>query len=157
MERVKRLLLVQFRTDERGIELERMAFKEKFASSDGSKLEIIPINAFDAENEAAFAHPAALLVDVQGVILGGSAEFYFGGNVSKKNDQQQQAMLSRIEPFILYLFEHDIPTLGICFGHQLLVTFLGEKVAADLRQSETGSFPVRMTSEGRHDPLFLGM
>lgn len=154
---MKSLLMVQFRTDERGKSLEQTALREKLAQSDGLVPKIIFLDAFDVKNADFFAHPDTFLSDFQGVILGGSAEFYFGGNVSKENDQQQQAMLSRIEPFILYLFEHDIPTLGICFGHQLLVTFLGEKVAADLRQSETGSFPVRMTSEGRHDPLFLGM
>ncbi len=154
----KPLLMVQFRTDERGKELEQIAICEKLTpSSNGSLPDILFLSAFDAENEGRFAHPETLLADVRGVILGGSAEFYFGGNVSPENDEKHQAMLRRVSPFIEYLFEHDIPTLGICFGHQLLATFLGETVATDHKQSETGSFPVRMTSDGREDPLFSGM
>lgn len=157
MEQRQKLLLVQFRTDERGKELELSAFKEKFASLNGSVPNIIPLSAFSAHNDVLFAHPERLLADVQGVILGGSAEFYFGGNVSPENTEQHEAMLSRVRPFISYLFEHDIPTLGICFGHQLLVTFLGETVVADLAQSESGSFSVHVTPDGKRDPLFFGI
>ena len=157
METTKRLLLVQFRTDERGMELERMAFKEKFANPDGSALEIVFRDAFDDRNGYFFAHPETSLSGFQGVILGGSAEVYFGGNSSHENEEKHRMMLDRVRPFILYLFEHDIPTLGICFGHQLLATFLGETVATDPRQSETGSFPVRMTPDGQLDPIFFGV
>jgi len=151
------LLMVQFRTDARGIELEQIAVREKFSSAENFTREIIFLNAFDAENEIHLLQPATLLTGVQGVILGGSAEFYFGGNLSPENEEQHQSMLRRMQPFVSYLFEHDIPTLGICFGHQLLVTFLGETVVNDLNQSEAGSFAVRMTLDGRQDPLFAGV
>jgi GMP synthase (glutamine-hydrolysing) len=151
------LLMVQFRTDARGIELEQRAVREKFSSVENFTQEIIFLNAFDAENEIYLLQPATLLTGVQGVILGGSAEFYFGGNLSPENEEQHQSMLQRMRPFVSYLFEQDIPTLGICFGHQLLATFLGETVVNDLEQAEAGSFSVRMTLDGRQDPLFAGV
>lgn len=157
METTKPLLMVQFRADEKGKKLERIAIREKLAQSDGSVPSIVFQDAFDARNDFFFAHPETSLFDFQGVILGGSAEFYFGGNSSPENEEKHRAMLERVRSFIRYLFEHDVPTLGICFGHQLSVTFLGERVVADPEQSESGSFPVRMTSEGQQDPLFAGV
>ncbi len=157
MEIVKPLLMVQFRTDAKGKKLEQIAIREKFAQSEGFIPEVVFLDAFDVENESSFACPERLLADFRGVILGGSAEFYFGGNVSPENDRKHQAMLWRVRPFIFFLFEHDVPTLGICFGHQLLATFLGETVETDPRQSEAGSFSVHMTPDGRQDPLFVGV
>ncbi|MDQ5976517.1 MAG: hypothetical protein QG664_430 [Patescibacteria group bacterium] len=157
MDTTKPLLMVQFRADERGKELERTAIREKFAQSDGSTPDIVFRDAFDARNDFFFARPEGVFSDFRGVILGGSAEFYFGGNSSSENEERHRTMLERVRPFILYLFEHDVPTLGICFGHQLLATFLGERVVADPEQSESGSFPVYMTSEGQQDPLFAGV
>ena len=157
METAKPLLMVQFRADEKGKELERVAIREKFTQSDGSAPDIIFRDAFDVRNDSFFARPEMSLSDFRGVILGGSAEFYFGGNSSPENEERHRMMLERVRPFILYLFEYDVPTLGICFGHQLLATFLGDRVVADPEQSDSGSFPVRMTPEGQRDPLFAGV
>jgi GMP synthase (glutamine-hydrolysing) len=157
MQSLKPLLMVQFRTDERGRTLEQEAIREKCTGGAGPTPALIFLNAFDAENEPVFADPEALLSRVRGVILGGSAEFYFGGNGSLEQDEAHRAMLERLRPFISALFTHDVPTLGICFGHQLLATLLGETVARDPDQAEAGSFAVHMTADGKRDPLFLGM
>jgi len=52
--------------------------------------------------------------------------------------------------------EQDIPYLGICLGGQLLAHTLG---AAVTRHSltEIGFFEVRLTDEGKTDPLFQGL
>jgi GMP synthase (glutamine-hydrolysing) len=52
----------------------------------------------------------------------------------------------------------QIPTLAICYGHQLLADVLdGGEVAANARGREIGMIDVRLTDEGRRDPLFAGL
>jgi len=65
-----------------------------------------------------------------------------------------QAMIDRIRPLITYIIDNDFPTLGICFGHQMLGYFFGAQVLDDPEQAEFGSFPVSLSGDGRRDPLF---
>lgn len=48
--------------------------------------------------------------------------------------------------------ELNMPYLGICLGHQLLVASLGGEVA--LGESEVGVMPVQLTETGRNSELF---
>lgn len=48
------------------------------------------------------------------------------------------------------------PVLGICFGHQLLARALGARVERHPQGREAGTVTVRLTEEGRRDPLFAG-
>ena len=156
MNTLKPLLMIQFRTDA-GIQLEQISIREKLTQDDTLLPQVHFLDALDAGNDTLFADPARLLSQYRGVILGGSAEFYFGGNVSPEHTEKHEAMLVRLRPFVTYLLEHDIPTLGIYFGHQLLATFLGERVITDPKQAETGQLCVRLSDAGRRDPLFTGM
>ncbi|BAB52573.1 mll8746 [Mesorhizobium japonicum MAFF 303099] len=49
---------------------------------------------------------------------------------------------------------HQVPILGICFGHQLLAQCLGGVVTARTSGAEIGSIPITVTKEGGKDPLF---
>ena len=66
-------------------------------------------------------------------------------------------MIKRVSPFIKYLLEKDILTLGICFGHQLLAYNLGVKIVKDKKQQETGSFSISLTNIGKSSFLFKGL
>lgn len=48
----------------------------------------------------------------------------------------------------------QVPTLGICFGHQVLAQCLGGMVAERKNGAQIGSVPITVTREGREDPLF---
>lgn len=156
MTAAKPFLMIQFRTDA-GKELEQLSVREKLSFHHTHVPEIRFFDAFDAGNDALFANPAEWLSGFQGVILGGSSEFYFGGNTSTEREEAHQAMLERLRPFLLFLLENDFPVLGICFGHQMLAHALGEEVVADPDQAETGSFSVSLSEAGEEDPLFSDM
>jgi len=71
------------------------------------------------------------------------------------------AMVTDREPWSLALerwtigaVEHGVPTLGICYGHQLLAQALGGEVADRPNGVEIGTVQVRRTADGESDPLF---
>lgn len=81
-----------------------------------------------------------------GVILGGSGELYFDGEKPESDPARQvsYSILEKLRPLFNYLFEHDIPTLGICYGHQLLGAFAGAKIQCDSKQKKTCSHEVKL-------------
>ena len=50
--------------------------------------------------------------------------------------------------------ERQIPTLGICFGHQLLAHTFGGEVAYNPLGKEFGTVPLTLTNAAREDRLF---
>jgi GMP synthase (glutamine-hydrolysing) len=55
--------------------------------------------------------------------------------------------------WLVRAIEHDIPTLGICYGHQLLADALGGTVGVNPRGREIGTIAVELTEEGQRDRL----
>lgn len=53
-------------------------------------------------------------------------------------------------------FEHDVPTLGICLGSQLIAAALGARVVPSGRK-EIGFYPVELSPTAQDDPLFTGL
>ena len=147
---MKSILLIQFRSDNTLLH-ERKCF-DRYFQGKGRRLEFLNILKDDFD----FSFPGKILKNYQAVILGGSSEFYFSGNEEEKKEIFQE-MLEKIAPLVDYILEKDFPALGVCFGHQMLGYFLGEKVVADSSQAETGSFPVFLTDEGKRSKLFAGL
>jgi GMP synthase (glutamine-hydrolysing) len=50
--------------------------------------------------------------------------------------------------------DHEIPLLGVCYGHQLLAHALGGEVGDNPRGKEYGSVALRLNGLARQDPLF---
>lgn len=145
---IKNILLVQFRTKKLELSNEKQCILRYLGQS-----KLKAINAFNQEAE--FIQPEKMLKGIDGVILGGSAEFNFAaGNPGR--EKMFWAMVGRMKSFLKYLLQNDVPTLGICFGHQFLGYTLGTKVITDKVQKETGSFSVFLTKEGKSDLLFSG-
>lgn len=68
------------------------------------------------------------------------------------------------DPWILRLSDEirrwaaaDMPTLGICFGHQILAQALGGRVEKNPMGWEVGVLPIDLTEAGRGDALFAGL
>jgi GMP synthase (glutamine-hydrolysing) len=148
---MKTILLIQFRTDI-SAEHEKNCFCRYFEKEKDFRLRII--NVF--KEKINFSFPQKIIGNSAGVILGGSGEFCFSGNKKEKEKMFRQ-MLKKISPFVKHLLKNDFPTLGICFGHQMLGYFLGEKLIKDKNQAESGTFLVYLTKEGKTDAIFSGI
>ena len=106
-----------------------------------------------------WATPARLLKDMDALIIGGSGEFDFDGGRESGDEARvtSRTILERLRPLIAYVTEHDTPTLGVCYGHQIIAEAHGVSVIHDRVQNKVGTAPVRLTKAGKNDPLFVGL
>jgi len=140
---MERILLIQFRENQKILNHEKRCLKRFFPSW------ILETQNILEENN--FLKPKELFQRYQGVILGGS------GLMLSQLDPKVKKVIKKIKPLVDFLLENDFPTLGVCFGHQLLGYFLGSRVIRDERQIEVGTFEVFLTKEGQKSQLFAGL
>ena len=90
------------------------------------------------------------------VILGGLGE---GGyeDVEPHKIKNLQYILEKIAPVVNILKDNSIPTLGICFGHQVLADLLGGEVIAEPSMAEAGVAEIMLTPVGQKDPLLQSL
>lgn len=134
------ILLIQFRDRAVTANLERVSIEREL----GENIIIRTLSALDAQ--VAWNDPRALLADNVGVIFGGSGDYDFDGG--RANDDEirtvSYALLERLRPLFDYIFEHDIPTLGICYGHQMIGAYAGATVVNDVVQKKSRSHEVEV-------------
>jgi GMP synthase (glutamine-hydrolysing) len=84
---------------------------------------------------------------VDAMIIGGSGSFGV-------YDAPSEAWLSGFRGLIEGALVRDVPSFGICFGHQILGYHLGSRVEARPDKSEVGTVSFELTDAGASDPLF---
>ncbi len=148
-----KILLVQSRIREHRIERERNNFRR----AAGESAELGFVSAVD--ESLAWTSPAELLKGYDGVIFGGSSDFDFHGGRPDGDPVRLMSMLilSRAKNIVAHALENDIPTLGVCFGHQIIGNVHDGMVTNDREQSKIGAYEVRLTEEGKRDTLFSAL
>lgn len=148
-----RILVIQFRLDEDALTAERTTFEREV----GTYVDLWFVNAFD--DTKAWNCPETILKGYQGVLLGGSGEFDFDGNRSVDDPARviSYQLVDKLKPVFEYILNHDIPTLGICYGHQLLGFFAGAQVSCDESQRKTGSHELKLIVNKNEHFLFADL
>ena len=151
---MKKLLILQFRKFPEHIENEIGAYTRAFQSL---PVTLIFKNVF--HDSLDWSSPADICADADAVILGGSGDLYFDGGLGSGDDaiMRSRHFAQMHLPLFAYLKMNKIPTLGICFGHQMLAFVQGVQILNDAQQAKVGSHEVVLTKEGRNDPLFKGI
>lgn len=150
---MQKILLVQSRITEERVERER----NNFQCAVGDSAELGFISAVD--ESLAWTSPANLLKGYDGVIFGGSSDFDFHGGRPDGDPVRLMSMmiLSRAKNIVSYVLANNIPTLGVCFGHQIIGQMHGGMVTNDREQAKMGAYEVVLTEEGKRDPLFSAL
>lgn len=139
-----KFLLIQFRTDKSGPHEQRCV--KVHAELEDHQLTIVnPLTDPQLVDNVT-------LEQYDAVIVGGSGEF----NLSHPTSELENA-LAIVKPLIDAALRHDMPFLGMCFGHQLLSQHLGGRVDVNSTGPKAGTYTVRLTQEGKEDPIKAGV
>jgi GMP synthase (glutamine-hydrolysing) len=101
------------------------------------------VRIIDVQNEDAL--PA--YDEVAGVVITGSHDMV----------TERQPWSELVAAWLPGLVERGIPTLGICYGHQLLAHALGGEVGDNPNGREYGTVTVDLEAEAGDDPLLGGL
>lgn len=144
------LLGVQFRRDAQAIAQEQSNLRRGL----GEEVGIEFLSALDLAVD--WQYPEVLMGRYHGVILGGSGDLDFDGGRPSDDEVRKISfeLLGRLRPLFTYLFEHDIPTLGICYGHQIIGAFAGAQVKCLPEQRKVRSHEVRLLVDKKNYFLF---
>lgn len=86
-----------------------------------------------------------------GVIFGGSGDLDFDG--ARSTDDEVRRRTKQVFESMTHVLDHvfaiDLPTFGICFGHQMMGAFRGSLVYHDSNQSKQKTHTVILQSEGQ--------
>ncbi|HAZ28242.1 MAG TPA: hypothetical protein DCY48_00485 [Candidatus Magasanikbacteria bacterium] len=132
------ILIVQFRTDQSEAH-DEACFREVFQNTPVDLVFVNPIKG---------TMPKSVPENVNGVILGGSAQFYM-----TKNDGEG-SWRDDVMQLVDDCFTKNIPLLGVCFGFQLLAVHEGARVITDPTTAEAGTYKISLLDRAATHPLF---
>lgn len=135
---MQKILLIQVRKDQAAVDHERELVL-KHAHLDEAQIEAI--NVLDKHIDI------DKLDQYKGIIIGGSGDFLISKNdIPELVDHMGEAA---------HKARHgQIPTLGICFGAQVLTKVFGGELICDEARAETGTFEITMHDHAQHCPIF---
>jgi len=147
---MKKILVIQSRTRPEMLQAEQ----GEYTRAVSGKAELTFISSLDETQS--WEAPARILAGFDACVLGGSGEFDFDGGRADDDVARltSQAIVVRLKPFIEYVLQTSFPTLGICYGHQIIAEIIGVPVINDLAQKKTGTYEVFLTDAGKEDVLF---
>lgn len=137
---MKKLLIVQFRTDQSEHDEQHIFYQEYLSVEDH----------IEFHNGVTHEYPTDLS-RYAGVIFGGSSQYMLGEGHGEGTWKQKAFA------FLDALYQTDIPVFGICFGFQLMSLHQGAKIVTDKAMRETGTFTSFLTKDGREDAIFANM
>lgn len=151
---MKKILILQFRKNPENIANEIDVYTQAFQRLPVS---LVFKNVFNDPID--WGNPESICGGADAVILGGSGDLFFDGGLEECNEAvTKSCSLAKLHaPLFSYLEKKHIPTLGICFGHQILAYANGVQILNDKQQAKVGSHEIVLTEEGRNDPLFSNM
>ncbi len=133
-----KILLLQFRPDQT---IAQHEFDLILKYSDRPESDFVRVDT--TRQEASLN----LLDGIDALILGGSGDYLISrGDIPE--------ILVSVTPLIEEVRRRKIPTLGICFGAQIITHVLGGRVENDESRAEVGTFVVTKSEVGDQDPLF---
>lgn len=130
-----RILVIQFRLRDKTVVLEQQSILREIGP------EVVVKFSSALDTSWSWNDPKSLLQDYDGVMFGGSGDFDFDGG-RPEHDQAKitsYKLLEQLRPLLDYIFQYDIPTLGICYGHQIIGAYAGAKVIHDETQKKNCS------------------
>lgn len=136
---LKKILVIQFSLDKTR-EHAQLCLRESCPEA-----ELTFVNA--VEHDMSQVNPEAY----DGVILGGSGQYYLS------NGDGLDSWLAPVFKFLDVVFEKNIPTIGICFGCQILALYHGGKVVRDEDLRQSGSLESHVLSNATTDPIFSNL
>jgi GMP synthase (glutamine-hydrolysing) len=79
------------------------------------------------------------------------------GGAMGAGDDDRHPWLAPTKELVRHTVARGLPTLGVCLGHQLVAVALGGRVQRNPGGRTLGMVPVRLTDDGRSDPLLGGL
>jgi len=144
------ILLVQFRTDQSGWH----EIKCVYEATNVLHSDIAIVNAASKNTSTSDIIRKTKKVDL--VLLGGVGESGYEAETKEAKENFVSAR-EKMAPVIKQLAKEDTPTLGLCFGHQLIAELLGGTTKHDKDLAETGVAEICLTETGKNDRLLSVM